>query len=110
KRSKEWWAQAEAFNAFLLMSELFPDDPHRYYEKFCAQWNYCMNYLIDHEHGGWYWGGIDIVPENIHSPKGSIWKCNYHTSRSLINCINRLKTRRAGNTTMPQIPREKQKR
>jgi hypothetical protein len=26
----------------------------------------------------------------INSNKGTIWKGNYHTSRSLINCIKRL--------------------
>ncbi len=28
QETKEWWAQAEAFNALLLMSRLFPDDSH----------------------------------------------------------------------------------
>ena len=90
RNTKEWWGQVEAFNSFLMMSELFPNDEMHYYEKFCVQWNYCKGYLIDHERGGWYWGGTDIDPNNEHSPKGSIWKCNYHTSRGLINCINRL--------------------
>lgn len=93
KRTKEWWAQAEAFHAFLLMSDLFPDDGHRYYDRFCEQWNYCMRYVIDHERGGWYWGGIDIAPDNVHSPKGTIWKGSYHTSRALINSIGRLRAK-----------------
>ena len=90
RNTKEWWAQGEALNALLLMADIFPQDEHRYFEKFCIQWNYCKQYLIDEEHGGWYWGGIDIVPALTKAPKGSIWKCNYHTSRALINCINRL--------------------
>ena len=90
RRTKEWWAQAEALNSFLLMAELYPIDILRYYEKFLAQWDYCRRYVIDNQYGGWYWGGADIVPSIIKSPKGSIWKGNYHTSRSLINCINRL--------------------
>lgn len=92
RNTKEWWCQVEALNSFLLMSELFPRDERDYFDKFCIQWEYCKMYLIDHEHGGWYWGGIDIVPQNKYVPKVSIWKCNYHTSRSLINCINRLKS------------------
>jgi mannobiose 2-epimerase len=92
RNTKEWWSQVEALNSFLLMSELFPRDGHDYYAKFCTQWEYCKKYLIDHEFGGWYWGGIDIVPGNKYVPKVSIWKCNYHTSRGLINCINRLKS------------------
>lgn len=90
RKTKEWWVQVEALNSFLLMSDLFPDDTIHYYDKFCKQWDFCKNYVIDYEHGGWYWGGTDIVPNNKFSPKGSIWKCNYHTSRGLINCINRL--------------------
>ena len=92
--TKEWWCQAEALNSFLLMSDLFSDESARYYEKFCAQWDYCKKFVIDYEHGGWYWGGIDGAPRNTHVPKASIWKCNYHTSRALINCIRRIHTRR----------------
>ncbi len=94
RNTKEWWVQVEALNSFLMMSDLYPDDEQRYYEKFCVQWDYCKKYLIDSEHGGFYWGGTDIVPNNKYSAKGSIWKCNYHTSRVLINCINRLKSAR----------------
>ncbi len=90
RKTKEWWGQVEAINSFLLMSDLFPNDTMHYYDKFCKQWDFCKKYEIDQEHGGWYWGGTDIVPDNKSSPKGSIWKCNYHTSRGLINCINRL--------------------
>lgn len=92
RNTKEWWCQVEALNSFLLMSDLFPRDERDYYAKFCMQWEYCKKYVIDHEYGGWYWGGIDIVPRNKYVPKVSIWKCNYHTSRGLINCINRLKS------------------
>jgi mannobiose 2-epimerase len=91
RETKEWWSQAEAMNSFLMMSELFPGEKLHYYEKFCYQWSYIKKYLIDPKYGGWYWGGIDKVPGNIHAPKGSIWKCNYHTSRALINCLKRLR-------------------
>lgn len=87
RSTKEWWIQAEALNALLRMSELFPTDEHHYYENFCAQWKYCKTSVIDDERGGWYWGGTDAVPGHVHSPKASIWKANYHTSRALINCI-----------------------
>ena len=90
RNTKEWWPQVEALNSFLMMSDIFPQDEHRYYEKFCIQWNYCKQYVIDQENGGWYWGGTDIVPALAKAPKGSIWKGNYHTSRAMINCINRL--------------------
>ena len=90
KHTKEWWAQVEAMNSFLMMADLFPDDSLYYYDMFCRQWDFIKRYLIDEINGGWYWGGKDEVPKIIYSPKGSIWKANYHTSRGLINCINRL--------------------
>jgi len=93
RTTKEWWCQAEALNSFLHMSELFPGDAAHYVGKFCEQWDYCTKFLIDPEHGGWYWGGLDSAPEHSHSPKASIWKCNYHTSRALINCIRRIHAR-----------------
>lgn len=90
RKTKEWWPQAEALNALLMMADLFPSDEHKYDGNFSRQWEYCKKYIIDRERGGWYWGGTDAKPENIHSPKSSIWKGNYHTSRALINCISRL--------------------
>jgi len=89
-KTKEWWSQIEALNSFLMLSELYAHDVHRYYNKFCVQWNYIQKYLIDHKYGGWYWGGIDEAPDVENAPKASIWKCNYHTSRGLENCIERL--------------------
>lgn len=90
KETKEWWCQSETLNSLLMMSRLFPEDEMNYYEKFLQQWEYTKKYLIDKEYGGWYWGGIDRVPENKYSHKGTIWKVNYHTSRALINCIRML--------------------
>jgi len=91
KDTKNWWAQAEGLNTFLMMSELFPNDKHNYKSLFLKQWQYIDTYLIDHEHGDWYPNGIDKEPGEKLAPKAHIWKCNYHTSRSLMNCIKRLK-------------------
>ncbi len=93
RSTKEWWCQTEALNSFQLMSELFPGEASLYVGKFCEQWDYCRKYLIDFKHGGWFWGGLDRAPEHSRSPKASIWKCNYHTSRALINCIRRIQAR-----------------
>ncbi len=91
KDTKNWWAQAEGFNTLLLMAEQFPDDPMHYYEKFRQLWNYTNTWLIDHEHGDWYAGGLDKQPELKTALKGHIWKATYHTFRSLNNCIQVLK-------------------
>lgn len=88
--SKNWWAQAEGLNTLLLMAELFPEDEMRYEEKFLKQWEYIKTYLLDHEHGGWYEGGLDKEPEWKTRNKGHIWKGSYHTARSLMNVLSRL--------------------
>ncbi len=90
RHTKEWWAQAEALNALLMMADLFPSAPEEYYRHFCLQWHYCKTYLLDPDNGGWYWGGLDQDPGRRGYPKATIWKGNYHTSRSLIHCLRRL--------------------
>lgn len=82
--SKEWWSQVEALHSLLIMAQYFPDDPHNYFNLFARQWAYIKEYMLDHEHGGWYRSGIDEDPEAKESPKASIWKGNYHTVRGLL--------------------------
>ena len=92
KDSKVWWAQAETLNTLLIMAGLFPNDEAQYFEKFKAQWHYIQTYLIDREYGGWYWGGSDKEPDRKSSAKGTIWKGNYHTFRSMVNCVKLLQS------------------
>ena len=87
----QWWAATETFHTLLIMSELYPDDPMNYYDKFTLSWDYCKKYLIDQERGGWYRTGINEHPWEKEGDKGSIWKGNYHNARSLIDCINILR-------------------
>ena len=88
--TKNWWAQAEGLNTLLIMADLYPEDPHDYYSKFVKQWDYIWENLIDHEHNGWYNSGLDKEPDNQNGLKAHIWKGNYHTVRSLLNCLERL--------------------
>jgi len=89
--TKNWWAQAETLNTLLIMSELYPDDPLDYGKRFLDQWKFIKEYLVDWEYGGWYSSSIDKEPRAKEDKKAQIWKGNYHTARSLINCINRIK-------------------
>jgi mannobiose 2-epimerase len=89
--TKNWWAQAEGLNTLLLMADRFPEDEHDYYSKFLKLWQYCDTYLIDHEHGDWYEGGLDKQPDKKTALKGHIWKATYHQYRSMINCAERLR-------------------
>ncbi len=88
--TKTWWAQAEALNPLLMMADYFPDDPRNYFDKFVMQWEYIKEYLIDHEHGGWFTSGLDKNPDARSARKSQQWKGNYHTVRSMMEVIHRL--------------------
>lgn len=88
--TKTWWAQAEALNTLLLMADAYPDDPLDYFDKFQTLWTYTKTYLLDPEHGGWYDSGLDRAPQAKTRLKAQIWKGNYHTARTLMNCIDHL--------------------
>lgn len=88
--TKNWWAQAEGLNTLLIMADLYPNDPQNYFEKFAKQWEYIQQNLIDHEHGGWFPGGLDKNRDNRTQLKAQIWKGNYHNVRALMNCLERL--------------------
>jgi cellobiose epimerase len=89
--TKNWWAQAEGMNTLLIMADLFPRDSMNYEKKFLQQWNYIDKYLIDHEHGDWFAGGLDKEPLQKTALKGHQWKATYHHFRSMANCLRRLR-------------------
>lgn len=89
-KNAQWWVQAEGLNALLLMSRIFPEEK-TYYQSYLKMWSYIDNYLIDKKHGDWYINGLNYNPEVIKAPKASVWKCNYHNGRALMNCIRILK-------------------
>lgn len=78
-------------NTLLILSDLYPNDPLQYADKFKKQWSYINTYLIDHKRGEWYSSGLDKSPENVDRGKGNIWKAAYHQYRSLENCVKRLR-------------------
>jgi cellobiose epimerase len=89
KETKNWWAQAEALNALLLFSLIYPNEK-QYAKTFAKQWKYVQTYVLDHQRGDWYEGGLDKEPHFRTGPKSHMWKCTYHTSRALMNCITLL--------------------
>lgn len=89
-KNAQWWVQAEGLNALLLMSKIFPGEK-KYYQSYLKMWSYIDNYLIDKQHGDWYINGLNYNQEVIDAPKASVWKCNYHNGRALMNCIRMLK-------------------
>lgn len=92
--TKNWWAQAEGLNTLLIMADLFPDDPRDYAALFRKQWEYIDRFLIDHEHGGWYSGGLDKEPERKTAHKAQMWKAAYHDGRALMRVSDQLRADR----------------
>jgi mannobiose 2-epimerase len=88
-KDKNWWSQAEGLNSLLLFSKLYPNQKI-YKQAFCQLWDYVKKNLIDYEYGDWYISGLDSNPKAKMLPKASAWKCNYHTSRALMNCLDML--------------------
>ena len=81
-----WWAQAEGLQTLLLMSELYPEDPHDYFDKFVTQWTHIQIHFLDPVYGGWYeWKDATA------DPKGHMYFVAYHTARALTNCIKWLR-------------------
>jgi len=89
KDTKVWWAQAEALNALLLFSKIYPNEK-KYYDLFILEWEYIKKYLIDYKFGDWYWSSLEKEPFYQSEPKANIWKGTYHTGRALMNCIEML--------------------
>jgi mannobiose 2-epimerase len=81
---KNWWSQSEGLNSLFMFSKFYPEED-RYREEFDRLWDYTKNYVIDHEHGGWYSHGLDTHPEAKEARKAQAWKGNYHNARSLMN-------------------------
>lgn len=87
--SKIYWAQAEALNTLSLFAERYPDDPRDYFARFRAQWQYCQKYVIDQTRGGWFFRGLDDLPEAEQPGKGRPIHGTYHVARALMESIAR---------------------
>ncbi len=90
KNSKVWWAQVEGMNSLLIAADLYPEKDH-YQQLFVKQWQYIDRHLLDKQHKGVYNMGLDMTPSSATSDKAGIWKGNYHTARSLMNSLARLR-------------------
>jgi mannobiose 2-epimerase len=107
ERRTDWWAQAEAVNAFSMMHERFGSETGRYFNAMAAAWRFADGRLIDHEHGGWWWSAGDAAAPvdtagglaggsaggsvGEHGDKANGWKTAYHTGRAMLNTADRLR-------------------
>ena len=84
---RHWWVQAEAVVGFLNIWQYFGDE--HALQKALSCWQYIKDYLIDHEHGEWYWSRRPDGTINRDDDKAGFWKCPYHNSRMCLEIIER---------------------
>ncbi|ASA19954.1 AGE family epimerase/isomerase [Paenibacillus donghaensis] len=87
-QEKDWWPQAEAVVGFYNAYQLTGDA--RFLEAAQTSWSFIKQYIVDHEHGEWFWGVDANLLPLAHEPKVSAWKCPYHNSRACFEMIARL--------------------
>jgi mannobiose 2-epimerase len=91
---KHWWPQAEAVVGFLNAYELSGREHFRMAAE--RTWEFVDQYIIDHQHGEWFW---KVSRERVPSQnqfKVDPWKCPYHNSRMCFEVMARLDSAESG--------------
>jgi mannobiose 2-epimerase len=89
---KEWWPQAEAVVGFLNAYQLSGREHFRKAAE--RSWDFIEKYIVDRQHGEWFW---KVSREGIPSQdkfKVDQWKCPYHNSRACFETMARLDSMR----------------
>ena len=85
---RHWWVQAEAVVGFFNLYQHFGDEAAL--NKALHLWQYIKDYLIDHEHGEWYWSVREDGSVNLDDDHAGFWKCPYHNGRMCLELIERI--------------------
>ncbi len=84
---KHWWPQAEAlvgfFNAYQLSGETI------FAKQTLASWNFIKHYMIDKNHGEWFWRVNKQGIPYTTNEKAGFWKCPYHNARACMEILAR---------------------
>jgi mannobiose 2-epimerase len=85
---KHWWPQAEAmvgyFNAYQCSGQQV------FLKKCLKSWKFINEFLVDREHGEWYWSVDRSGVPQVEKEKAGFWKCPYHNGRACLELIGRI--------------------
>lgn len=82
---KCWWPQAEAVVGLLYVSQITSKEKYSLAAK--NIWNFILHYIIDKQHGEWYFRvSKKRIPYSSENKVGP-WKCPYHNSRSCLEIL-----------------------
>jgi mannobiose 2-epimerase len=85
---KHWWPQAEAMVGFLNTYQL--TGQQKFLDAAERSWAFIDKYIVDHQHGEWFWrvskSGVPSQEEHKVDP----WKCPYHNSRACVEVMERM--------------------
>ena len=86
---KQFWQNAEALVAFLDACLLFDDE--KYWQAFLNIHDFIFEKFIVMQAGGEWYERVDRKGNPIDDNLGHAWKISYHTVRSMIQTVKRLK-------------------
>lgn len=86
---KQFWQQAEALIGMLDAYKLFHDES--YWKAFTNVYDFVFSKMVVMEAGGEWYERVDRFGSPIDDVLGHAWKINYHTVRSMVQSILRLR-------------------
>ncbi len=84
---RQWWVQCENVIGHLNLYQHFNNEAAAQIAQRCL--DYITTYLIDREHGEWYWSVDEKGHPNRTDDKAGFWKCPYHNSRMCFEILER---------------------
>jgi mannobiose 2-epimerase len=86
---KQFWQQAEVLVGMLDAYQLFGEE--KYWAAFMNVFNFLFEKMVAMEAGGEWYERLDRFGKPIDATLGHAWKINYHSVRSMVQSIHRLK-------------------